>query len=341
MLLQAAKLGVALLAGSGSSSDLNAQEQRVWRKIAPSVVYILQEGLPTGSAALIDQQGLFLASKSLVHSMAVDARTSDGRLIRLSVKATDEPTQLVLLEAPGWNSKESAEIQLGELDPRGRGLPLLAVIGTGPIRADMSWTGNFGVVAPSQRVMPLTEVRFEAPPELIGGALVFNLDGKLVGALNAALQSRDSLTAPTEGVMMKMQRSGGVGGGGGANLLKGDAQPVGPAQLVTAYSLGTNMLRRVIDGFRSPSHEVVHPTIGVYCVNSIGGGALIQGFKEGSTAVKAGLKRGDVIVSIDSKPIRDQIDFSREMLGKSYEQKLKMLIKRGTMTQLVEVAVGK
>src|SRR4051812_17847458 len=104
MFVQAVSLALAL-SGPVITADLNAKEQHAWRQVAPSVVYILQEGQPIGAAALIDEQGYFLASRSLIHSRAVDGRTWDGHLVRMLVKATDEPTQFVLLEAQDWDPK--------------------------------------------------------------------------------------------------------------------------------------------------------------------------------------------------------------------------------------------
>src|SRR6476659_1383778 len=100
MLLLAAStiLGMAL-SGAG---DLNERELRAWRKVQPSVVMILDGQMVSGTAALIDRKGLFLAHRTAVRNKSIEGRFSDGSIVKLDWSATGEPTQFVLLETKDW-----------------------------------------------------------------------------------------------------------------------------------------------------------------------------------------------------------------------------------------------
>ena len=65
------------------------------------------------------------------------------------------------------------------------------------------------------------------------------------------------------------------------------------------------------------------------------GGVLVTSVDPGSAADKAGLKAGDVIISIDGKSIRTPNDFSREMRSRGSKTSLKVI--RGKLEQEISV----
>lgn len=330
-----------VLAVNGLGSDLNQRELRAWKKIEPSIVYVLDGPAVRGAAALIDGQGLFLADKSVVTDSKVTGKDSQGRTIHLILIATDKPTQLVLLKAEGWEESKAAPITLSESEAGSKSL--IAITAVGPVRAERG-ISTYGVVSPSQRYMPLSEIRLENTEPALGGALLFNLDGQFAGALNATLE-----TPPGQNNFTRGTNTGATGFGGGGNSnkimppnMKADLRSqYGPGTMATAYTIGPNVLRRVIEGFKSPSHEVHHPTIGIFCKDAVPvGGALIEIVSEGSTAEKAGLRKGDIINSINNQAVRSQFDFARIMIDQEIGNKLQIWISRDNLRQMIEVTVG-
>jgi S1-C subfamily serine protease len=100
-------------------------------------------------------------------------------------------------------------------------------------------------------------------------------------------------------------------------------------------------MRRVVEGFKSPSHEVQHPSIGIYCKDYLGGGALVTSVREDSTAAKGGMRVGDVILSIDGQRVGNQIGFASVMLQKEVGQTLVVWVLRNSLQVRLTVAVGK
>ena len=298
MLLLAAStiLGMAL-SGAG---DLNERELRAWKKVQPSVVMILDGQMVSGTAALIDRKGLFLAHRTAVRNKSIEGRLSDGSIVKLDWIATDEPTQFVLLETKDWKS-DIAPLTAIDSDAS---KSLLALTPTGPVRAER-FGDTYGLMNPSKRVMPLNEIRLENNLPSLGGALVIDLDGKLAGAINAALELTPAQNATkSRGMDQQLQGgpgSGGFGGGGGA---RADSKTVyqnsqfGPGVMTTAYTIGPKIIRRVVSGFLSEDHIVRHPAIGIFCKDGFPQGALIESVTKGSKADSAGLMKGDIITSI-------------------------------------------
>src|SRR5688572_26940179 len=103
MLLSAVSIAAAVLGPTSGQQALAGKDFSAWTKIEPAVVTVLDAGVARGSAALIDESGLFLAHRSVI-GRQVAGRTSAGKPLELVVQTIDEPTGLVLLRAPRWSS---------------------------------------------------------------------------------------------------------------------------------------------------------------------------------------------------------------------------------------------
>jgi S1-C subfamily serine protease len=311
---------------------LSPQERQIWRRMEPAIVTILQGGKALGPAALIDRSGLFVAHRSAVTGEQVSARMSDGHTVQLKVCGGDDLTQLVLLQAAKWEPSKAQPFTAPVVSSRPNNGMLLAVLASGPIRAELVAGGRYGVMKPSRRLVPLSEFRFEAPAEEVGTALVFAESGRLLGALSATLSASDANVGPR---------------GGAGNLLDTSDRVVfsnqkyGPSRLTVAYTAGEQVMKRVLDGFRSESHQVIYPTLGVMCVDSIDGGAIVNQVVKGSPAAEVGFRIGDIILDIGGHQIRNQVDFARVMLDQEVGQKVTIRIKRGPRVLLVEPTVAK
>lgn len=324
-------------------NDLTERELRAWKKVQPSIVYLLDGQRVRGSAALISKDGLFLTHATSVVGKAIQGRKSDGSLVQLIWVASDEPTQFVLLKAEDWDGDAQAvTVSLSKSVPEG----LLAITPTGPIRAERA-KDAYGIVNPSRRMMAISEVFLENNLPTMGGSLLVNMDGQLTGALNAALQLSTSQNIQKSRVDNGNRGTGGFGGPGGpggGNLTSPKSAVAngqyGPGILGSAYTIGPKMLNRVVSGFLSSDHTVKHPAIGILCRDALPSGALVDTITKDSPAQKAGLVKGDVINSINNEAVRDQMDFARIMADQDVGETLKIWITRNGFRQLISVEVG-
>ncbi|MCW5941151.1 MAG: serine protease [Fimbriimonadaceae bacterium] len=314
---------VSLAVGLLGFGQLSSQELAVWKRIESSVVMIEQGDRIVGPAALIDARGFFVAHKSVVLGGKVRGRRSNGELVEFDARATDEASQLVLLEASGWQAASVSPFTVVS-DRERPGARLLAVIGQGPMRAQVSSQVVFGLVDRSQRAAMLTPVEFEVPLSQVAGAILFSLDGRLVGPIAGTLG--------TDSVRTQFER----------NVAQGLAnrKSFGPAAIATGYTLGPNVVRRVVDGFRSPGFRVQHPRIGVFCVDEPGGGALVQTVEKGSPGYLIGLRTGDVVLALDGRPVRNQVELSSMIFECQVGQIVRITYVRDRVTTHASIVVG-
>ena len=319
-------------------AQLTADEVQRWKRIEPSVAYLLNGATVRGAAALIDERGYFIAHRTVVGTQSsIRGRLSDGTTVRLRLAGSDEATQLVLLVAELWTGSARPANAIAQ---EKNGERLFAVLPDGPIRAELSAGGKLGVLNPSRRVLSLSEVRFEDPSQVVGGALIFTQSGEFMGALNATLQS--SQQATKSGFDNILPGAGGSAKAEAADIAKrAVSQRYGPAGLTVAYTAGPDALRRVIDGFRSPSRQVAHPALGVFCRDAGGEGALVDSITPGSPAFASGLLQGDIIVEMAGVPISNQMDYARELLRQTVGERIELKYRRGGVLFRLTLIVGK
>lgn len=354
MLLSVASIGLALLNGP----QLAKASMPVWEVAKKSVVTINRSGIPIGQAVLIDKSGMFLANQSAVSTATVVAQLPDGRKVILDWKSTDVPTQTVLLQAEDWSADMGTVVTLHQPGDSMEKVSVIVVLPGGPVAGTLIAGNRVGVLSSSKRMFPVGEVRFEANAQSVAGAIVFDQAGHLVGLLNATLTSEENSqvrVVKTNGNVNPNQFRGGgfgggqAGGGGGAQQktagadstsLFANPNPFGPADATTGYTVGPEVLRRVVSGFLSPSHKVLHPAIGVNCQNAASAGALIVLVKPDSPAQKAGILEGDVIVKMDDRAIQNQFDFARVIESKDAGDPITIVVSRGGILKTFKMTVG-
>lgn len=343
MLLSAVSLNL-LLAISGSNQQLTADEQRSWAQIKPRVAYLSVPGRQAGVASLIDERGYFIVHRSvapLAGSFAL-AQLGTGQSIQLTFVSEDEVTQLALLQSVGFSGgfkkDEKAKLDFAPTTVRAQkdSNQLIAVMPNGPLRAELSLSNRMGVMKPSNRGVTLNEYRFETPGYSLAGALIFNLDGSLLGVLGATLVATEDAPAGASG-------RGGGGGAAGLTALptaSRSANSFGPNSMTVAYAITPDILSRVIEGFLSPGHKVVHPAIGVFCINAKGGGVIVDSVTKGSSSEKAGIQRGDIIREMSGTLIQTTSDFFKVIIRQSIGSTIQITLTRGTQELKLNVTVG-
>lgn len=348
MLLSAASACLALMSvGDADKQTLSAVEQRAWAKVRPSVVTMMHSGIARGIGVCVDSKGSFLVHRSAVPFPNLFAKLSSGIQIQVKLVASDDTTQLSLVQAVNPLPTSVAPIKIGS-EPEKAGGSLLAVLVTGPIRATFVNGERYGIVKPSLRLVPLNELQFEAHSAQIGGGLVFTVDGSLMGILDATL----GLGEPNQNQVSKSADSTLGGGFGGAALAAppGASRAAlprprpsvqfGPAPQTVAYTISSSVLHRVVSGLSSPSRKVLHPAIGVQCRNFEPLGAQITSVVVGSPAEKAGLRVGDVILAIGGALINNQLDVPRITMRLRIGTEVEVRYRRDDEERSVSVGVG-
>jgi S1-C subfamily serine protease len=332
------------------SAALPRREVSVWNQIRPAIVTLSLRGRMSGVAALIDDSGYFVAHSSSVAGSQAWGTSYTGKQLTFNVVSQDKATMLVLLKTNEWVSGSAQPFHMPTGD-QPEGGDLIAALPTGPLRMAYGTRHKLGVLNPSRRLVPLTEMRFETTPLSVGGALIFSGSGDLIGSLNATLVGSDN----------PLRNQNSVGGGfgnqrptnqsnnnniadsaaGGSNNSRLQYQNVGPNPMTVAYTVSADFVRHVLEGFLSSSHEVEFAVLGVMCTDSVGGGALIQSVTAGSPAERSGLRAGDVLLNIAGNQIDDQIAFARVMLQQKVGKKIAMVVQRGPSKLLVDIVPAK
>jgi hypothetical protein len=348
MLLSAVKLSICLLA-TWAQGDLTNRERTAWTRIAPSTVVIGAVDKPQTVGVLLDDSGLFIAQNDGI-STDIMQGVANGHTVKLSRVAVDTATGLALLQATPWAWGDGRPAHLSEKSVS-NGQQLFVVLPSGPIRAEFVRSDRVGILTISRRMFPLNELKFESPDGATAGGIVFTQQGELVGAVSATLQSPSQIQAQNAfdngGLRAIQQAAAGNGGaGGGVRPLTNTQsfarkQAYGPGQLTTAYTVGLAVMRRVVEGFRSPSHEVQHPSIGIFCKDSFGSGALVEKVRKDGPAGTGGMQIGDIIQSIDGERIKSQIGFASTMLQKEIGQTLTVWVLRNSLQVRLTIVVGK
>ncbi len=289
----------------------------------PAIVTLVEHDRPTGVAALVDDSGYFVTHSSSVAGRTAWGITSTGKQLTFHVVAQDRASMLVLLKTGDWDTEAARPFHSPSDEDLASG-QLIAVLPSGPLRMAYGSRHKLGVLDPSRRLVPLTEIRFESAPRSIGGALLFTESGGLIGSLNATL----------EGVNSDRQ----------AQQVR-DFNPTqfqnpGPGPMSVGYTVSPDFVRHVLDGFLSPSHKVEFPVLGVFCTDAVGGGALIQQVTPGSPADKAGLHAGDILLNIASNPVQDQMAFASIMLQQKPGKKIQIVVQHGEAKLLLDIVPG-
>lgn len=324
-------------------SDLSPKEQEVWQRLQKSFATLEVRGVPAGTAALIDQSGLFLAHQTSVDEEpdgpALYGVISNGKQFRFAVIGRDSLTKLTLLQAIGWQSDYGTPVRVPQGDEVGHGM-VFAVLPNGPIRAAFTKLNFPGMVKEERRIIPLNEVNFEAPEGGCAGAILIDEDGELLGVLNATL-SRDEGIAGVPTPLLGSSARGPTYSSSPVERIVRGRQQIGPSNLTVAYTAGVAILKRVVEGFRSETHHVAYPSLGVLCVNAPGtGGATVRAVQPASPADIAGIRVGDVLTMIAGVPIKNEVDFSMVMLEQTPGDTIVVQYRRRTRQLVQPVVVG-
>ena len=260
-----------------SSGDRGGEvEERRMPTGMGSGVIISKDGyILTNNHVIIDERGQ-LADHILVS-------LGDGRELTAEIVGRDDRTDVAVLKVdaqdlPYLNMADSENMRVGDVvfalgNPLGVGLTVTMGIVSATGRSGLNLLGGGGYENFIQTDASIN-------PGNSGGALV-DAEGRLVG-INTAILSRT-----------------------GGNIGIGFAIPINMAHNILVSLLETGAVQRGLLGVRISD---ISPDIAEAFDLPNTSGALLQQVEEGLPADRAGLKRGDVVVSLDGRPIESSND---------------------------------
>lgn len=240
-----------------------------------------------GSGVIVDaKRGLVLTNNHVIaNAVQITVTLRDGRQLEAEVVGTDPETDVAVIKMPAENLVDikpanSDALRVGDFvvaigNPFGLGQTVTSGIVSALGRSGLGIEGYEDFIQTDASINPGNS----------GGALV-NLRGELVG-INTAIFSQS-----------------------GGNIGIGFAIPINLAMQITEQLVDTGEVKR---GFLGVSMQDISPALAEAFGLEQQSGAIINEVLENSPASKAGLKTGDIVVSIDGKNIVNANDVANRI----------------------------
>ena len=268
-----------------------------------------------GSGFIVNDAGLIVTNSHVVENASrITVRLKDGRKRKAKVVGRDPQTDIALLQVEAQPGDKFASVKLGDSEKLRVGDWVMAI--GNPF--GLSHTVTAGIVSAKGRVIGsgrfdnFIQTDASINPGNSGGPL-FDLNGSVVG-INTAIFSR-----------------------GGGNVGIGFAIPVNMAKkLIPQLRKGT-----VTRGFLGVSIQAVNESLAKQLGLDKAGGALVAHLVEDGPAKKAGVRRGDVIVSVNEKAIETPRELSLTAADLTPGDVAKIAVIRDGEKRDIKVKVGK
>lgn len=267
-----------------------------------------------GSGVVVDaKQGLILTNQHVIDKAdQITITLRDGRSIQAKRVGVDTATDIAVIQVQANNLQD---LPLGDSDPLRVGDFVVAIgnpfgLGQTVTSGIISALGRKGLGSKGYEDFIQTDASIN--PGNSGGALV-NLRGELIG-INTAILAR-----------------------GGGNVGIGFAIPVNMARRIMEQLVQYGEMRRGMLGIQSQDLTV---ELAEAFGTSVKEGAVVVMVLPGSSAEKAGLQRGDVIIQANGHPVHGMADLHNTVgLARMGEQIELEFIRDGT-TKRVGVMVA-
>ncbi|PZO03933.1 MAG: HtrA protease/chaperone protein [Hyphomicrobiales bacterium] len=303
--------------GQGSLDDLPPGLRRFFEQQAPRGMNPgrpqPRQGMSQGSGFFISQDGYVVTNNHVVDKATeVQLVTDDGKTLTAKVIGTDPRTDLALLKVN--ESGSYPFVQLASAKPR-IGDWVLAV--GNPF--GLGGTVTAGIVSAQGRDIgsgPYDDfLQIDAAVNRgNSGGPTFNQQGQVVG-VNTAIYSPS-----------------------GGNVGIAFAVPAATVeQVVAALKKDGTVARGFIGVAIQPVTSEVAAAIGLKEAH----GALVASAEKNGPAARAGIKRGDTIISVDGEQIKDARDLSRKIAKYAPGSKTKITIWRDGKERDLSFEVGK
>jgi serine protease Do len=326
-------------------ADLSRSQQELARKVSPSVVQIFVTGYASpdeedraasgepqlerssGSGVIVDADGYIVTNAHVVENatrieveLPLDAPSGArgrsilkrrGRTVGAQIVAIDDETDIavVKVEARGLSA-----LTFGDSDSLRSGQLVLAF--GSPLGLESSV--SMGVVSAVARQLtpedPMIYIQTDATinPGNSGGALV-DTEGRLVGI----------------STLIYTQSGGSEGIGFAA-----------PSNIVRNVFTQIRNYGRVRRGEIGVTTQTITPLMAEALDLTVDAGVVLSDVTPGSPAAKAGLEPGDVVLTLDGKPMENGRQFRINVYTRGVGEQVAVEVRRGARTLTVRVPVA-
>lgn len=318
----AAQTGTATASAEGSNDGADTQGgvvadiPQIIDDVQPSVVTIFLESGGLGSGVIYSEDGLILTNEHVVRGAdEVQVAFADGQRVVGTVLATDAVTDLALVQADR-TGLPVAEFQT-ELPEVGE----LAIVIGSPLGFENTATAGIisglhreipGSATNSQSLVDLVQTDAAISPGNSGGALV-NGRGQVVGISEAYIPPQ----------------------AGAVSL--GFAIPAGTAVEVAEELLADGSAEHAFLGL---APRTVTPQIAQQLGVSVERGVAVLAVEDGSPAEEAGIRVGDIMVSLNGEPLASAEELLAALRGFNPADTVTAELLRDGESTEVEITLG-
>jgi len=274
-----------------------------------------------GSGFIIDRNGMILTNAHVVSGAdTVKVTLKDGRSFRGDVRGVDEPSDLAVVKIDGQNLPvaplgNSGEVQVGDWAIAvGNPLGLDNTVTLGIISTLNRSSAQVGI--PDKR-LDFIQTDAAINPGNSGGPLL-NARGEVIG-INTAIRAE----AQGIGFAIPIDKAKAIKDA----LARGEKIPH-PYIGIRMLTLTPELAKQ---SNRDPNAPIIVPEIN---------GVLVVQVMPSSPAAAAGLRRGDVIVEIDGKPVSTAEQLQGAVENSRIGQPLRFKVQRGKQTLQLTVRPG-
>lgn len=306
--VRATVVGVATV--TDGNAEIPPEVRDFWRRFfgqePPS-----RERMGIGSGVVIDPKGIVLTNNHVVQgAKEVTIRTADEKEHRAVVVGTDPPTDVAVLRIPDLEAPLPAAA-LGDSDAIQVGDYVIAI--GSPFGLELTVTS--GIISAKARVLgagpfdDFLQTDAAINPGNSGGPL-FDHEGRVVG-INTAIVAAGQ----------------GIGFAVPINLIK--------STLPQLESTG-----KVVRGYMGVAIQDLTPELAAALGLHVQNGALVASVSEDGPAKGSGLEPGDVITSLDGRPVDGARDLSRQVSRLPPKQKIHLGVRRNGEERQATITLG-
>jgi S1-C subfamily serine protease len=282
---------------------------RVVQAVSPSVVQI-QDQIGLGSGIVFDNAGHIVTNNHVVTgATSLTVTTSSGKQYPAKVVGSFPPDDLAVIEVTGAHLKPATFGNSSRLTAGDTAIAIGNPLGLRSSVTDGIVSGFRQAVAESASITLPSVIQTSAAinPGNSGGALV-DIQGRVIGI--------PTLTATNPEI-------GGSAPGIGFAIPSDTVKDV--ASQIVKYG-------RVVNSHRA--------YFGISVSESSGSGVYVSAVTAGGPAAKAGIRVGDVLVSVNGKQIETTGEFSTVLTGLTPGRRVPVVVKLQNGTQSMQVTVG-
>ena len=309
--------------------ELSTSLQELAQRVSPCVVQIFVTGYAppedqqeggaaepaidhsSGSGVILDADGFIVTNTHVVeHATRLEVQLRKGRIVPAQLIAADDDTDLAVIKVDASNLPT---VPIGDSDALKPGQLVLAF--GSPLGLESTVT--MGVVSAVARQLeaddPMVYIQTDAPinPGNSGGALV-DTDGRLVG-INTLIYTQ---------------------GGGSEGI--GFAAPSNIVRNVFAQIRKDGRVRR---GEIGVTPQTLTPTMADALGLDERSGVILADVDEDGPGARAGLKPGDVVLSVDGKPVENARYLRVNIFTRPIGDTVKLAVVRGADRHTVAVGI--